>query len=75
MTFSYAFPLVATRVAPRRRPSASSLLQCGLDRGPRAPACSWQEQLDAFEAQLLLAEELQRPVSVRGAGGRETRNA
>ncbi|KAL4447365.1 hypothetical protein ABPG77_007398 [Micractinium sp. CCAP 211/92] len=44
-------------------PSAG-LGECGLDRGPRAPACSWQEQLDAFEAQLLLAEELQRPVSV-----------
>ncbi|KAL4443511.1 hypothetical protein ABPG75_011248 [Micractinium tetrahymenae] len=44
-------------------PSAG-LGECGLDRGPRAPACGWQEQLEAFEAQLRLAEELKRPVSV-----------
>ena len=39
-------------------------LQCGLDRGPRAPKGDFQLQLGVFEQQLQLAQELQRPVSV-----------
>ena len=39
-------------------------LQCGLDRGPRAPEGDFQLQLEVFEQQLQLAQELQRPVSV-----------
>ncbi len=38
--------------------------QCGLDRGPRMPSADWVAQLEAFEQQLQLAEELQRPVTV-----------
>lgn len=42
-------------------------MQCGLDKGPRAPEMDWQVQVEAFEAQLRLAQELCRPVSVSTA--------
>lgn len=43
----------------------SVCVQCGLDKGPKALAgASFEDQLAAFEAQLKLAHELCRPVSV-----------
>lgn len=58
-------------MAPPTPAPCCCLLQCGLDRGPRC-AAGYAEQLEAFEAQLMLAQELQRPVSVRwgGEGGK-----
>lgn len=45
-------------------PSAG-LGECGLDRGPKAPKdVSYEEQIVVFEAQLKLAQELKRPVTV-----------
>ncbi|KAL4858558.1 putative metal-dependent hydrolase YabD [Chlorella vulgaris] len=42
----------------------AGLGECGLDRGPRGPAVEWAVQLEAFEQQLQLAQELLRPVSI-----------
>jgi len=40
-------------------------LQCGLDKGSKAPqGVDFQEQMEVFESQLRLAEDLRRPVSV-----------
>lgn len=45
-------------------PSAG-LGECGLDRGPKSPKdTTFEQQLECFQAQLLLAEELRRPVSI-----------
>lgn len=74
-----ARPSEASRSSPKRagrgacwpaghRPDelGPASVQCGLDKGPRAkdlpPA---EDQQEAFEAQLALAQELRRPVSVR----------
>uniref|UniRef100_A0A1D2AGU1 Uncharacterized protein n=1 Tax=Auxenochlorella protothecoides TaxID=3075 RepID=A0A1D2AGU1_AUXPR len=43
----------------------AGLGECGLDRSRRAPPCPFEEQVSVFKAQLLLAQELQRPLSVR----------
>lgn len=43
-------------------------MQCGLDKGPKASKLAALDlQLEVFEAQLQLAQELQRPVSVSAA--------
>ncbi|KAL6781226.1 hypothetical protein ACKKBG_A10295 [Auxenochlorella protothecoides x Auxenochlorella symbiontica] len=42
----------------------AGLGECGLDRSRRAPPCPFEEQVSVFKAQLLLAQELQRPLSV-----------
>jgi TatD DNase family protein len=43
----------------------AGLGECGLDRGPKAlKNVTFEDQLEVFEAQLRLAEELQRPVTV-----------
>lgn len=45
-------------------PSAG-LGECGLDKGPKCPKdASYQEQIEAFEAQLKLGQELCRPVTI-----------
>lgn len=56
--------LVRLRAALQANPG-SGLGECGLDKGPRAPPdVEFTVQLEVFEAQLRLAEELRRPVSV-----------
>lgn len=42
----------------------AGLGECGLDKGPKAPSDTFTDQIEAFEAQLQLAQELQRPVSI-----------
>ena len=45
--------------------AAGARAQCGLDKGPRGLAAApFDAQLAAFKAQLALAQELRRPVSV-----------
>lgn len=60
-------PHVSIRAPAAANPSSPlCTLQCGLDKGLHVPeGADWQLQLEAFEQQLRLAQELWRPVSVR----------